>query len=81
MNDRRLSEESNLTARQPHRAQHHVKQAKSPSERLAQGPYVVTRVGFELRTCDLANARHQTYHHANAGCNNDKHTVMYSNLI
>ena len=38
--------ESNLTARQPRRAPHHVIRATT-SEGLAQGPYVVARVGFE----------------------------------
>ena len=38
----------NLTARQPHRASHHVVQAIT-SEGLVQGPtaYMVARVGFE----------------------------------
>jgi len=47
MHDSKLLQESNLTARQPRRAPHHVIQATT-SEGLAQGPYVVARVGFKL---------------------------------
>ena len=39
-------QESNLTARQPLRATHHVIQATT-SEELAQGPYVAARDGVE----------------------------------
>jgi len=42
----RLLQESNLTAMQPRRVPHHVIQATA-SEGLAQGPYMVARVGFE----------------------------------
>ena len=48
-NERMLLQELNLTTRQPHRAQHHVIQA-TMSEGLAQGSYVVARVGFEPAT-------------------------------
>ena len=49
MDDGKLLQELNLTARQPHRVPHHVIQAIT-SEGLAQGPYVVARVGFEPAT-------------------------------
>ena len=52
MDDSRLLQESNLTAKQPHRAPHHVIQATT-IEGLAQVPYVAARVVFEpaiLRT-------------------------------
>ena len=42
----RLLQESNLTAKQSHRAPHHVIQATT-SEGLAQGPYVAAKGGFE----------------------------------
>jgi len=54
--DSRLLQETNLTTRQPYRAPHHITQATT-SEGLAQGPYVVARVGLEL-----ADTRHRTYH-------------------
>ena len=50
--ERRLLQESNLTARQPRRAPHHVIQAAA-SEGLVQGHYVAARVGLKpvtLRT-------------------------------
>ena len=53
--DSRLLQESNLTAKQPRRAPHHVIQATMRSEGLAQCPYVAARAGFEpatLRTED-----------------------------
>ena len=50
---------SNLTARQPRRTPHHAMQATT-SEGLAQGPYVVAKVGFEVRTSDLPHRRHRT---------------------
>ena len=48
MDDSRLLQESNLTARQPRRGSvpHHAILA-TMSEGLAQGPYVAARVGFE----------------------------------
>ena len=49
MDDSRLLQESNLTARQPLRTPHHIIQATT-SEGLAQGPYVVARVWFEPAT-------------------------------
>jgi len=49
MDDSRLLQELNLTARQPRRAPHHVIQATT-SEGLAQGPYMVARVGFKSVT-------------------------------
>ena len=42
-------QESNLAARQPRRATHHVIQATT-SEGLAQVSYVAARVGFDLET-------------------------------
>jgi len=47
--DSKLLQESNLTVRQPCRAPHHVIQA-TMSEGLAQGPYMVAKVGFEPAT-------------------------------
>jgi len=44
--DSRLLQESNPTTTQPRKAPHHAIQA-TRSEGLAQGPYVVARVGFE----------------------------------
>ena len=46
MDDCKLLQESNLTARQPRRAPRHVTQATTIEE-LAQRPYVATSVGFE----------------------------------
>src|SRR6218665_969661 len=45
MDDSRLLQESNLTARVPHHVIH-----ATVSDGLVQGPYVVTSVGFELMT-------------------------------
>jgi len=52
MNNSRLLQELNLTTRQPLKAPHHVIQAIA-SEGLAQGPYVVARVGFEPPTLQM----------------------------
>ena len=49
MDDSRLLQESNLTARH---APHHAIQAAT-SEGLAQGPYVAARVGFEPVTLQM----------------------------
>jgi len=47
--DSKLLQESNLIAKQPRRVPHHVIQATA-SEGLAQGPYMVAKVGFEPAT-------------------------------
>ena len=59
MNDSRLLHESNLAAMQPCRAPHHVIQATT-SEGLAQGSYVVAKVGFEAVT--FRNEGNEHYH-------------------
>ena len=63
MGDSRLLQESNLIARQQHRAPHHAIQATT-SEGLAQSPYVVARVGFELATLRIQGTRLTTERHA-----------------
>ena len=56
----RLLQESNLAARQPRRAPHHVIQATT-NEGLAQGPYVTARVVFEPATFRTEGTE---YHHS-----------------
>jgi len=59
----RLLQESNVSARQPRRAPHHVIQATS-SEGLAQGPYAAAS---GIQTSNLPHRRHRTppiSHHA-----------------
>ena len=58
--DSRLLQESNLAARQPRRAPHHVIQTIT-SEELAQGPYVSARVVFEPATFRAEGTEH---HHS-----------------
>jgi len=58
--DIKLLQESNLTARQPHRAPHHVIHA-SASEGLVQGPYVAASLRFEP-ACDLPHQRYRIHH-------------------
>jgi len=53
--DRRLLQESNLTARQLRRAAHHIIQT-TMSEGLAQGPMWRFRVGFEPATLRIQGA-------------------------
>src|SRR6218665_3640100 len=59
MDDSRLLQEFNLTARQPH----HVIQAIT-SDGLAQGPYVMARVGSNLRPCGRKALNLLLSHHA-----------------
>ena len=59
-NNSRLLQESNLAARQPRRAPHHVIQAIT-SEELVQGPYVAARVEFEPATFRTEGTEH---HHS-----------------
>jgi len=56
-NASRLLQKSNLAARQPRSASHHVIQSTT-SEGLAQGPYVATRVGFEPATFRTEGTEH-----------------------
>ena len=56
----KLLQESNLAARQPHGAPHHIIQA-TINEKLAQGPYVAARGGVELATFRTEGTEH---HHS-----------------
>jgi len=73
----KLLQESDLTARQPHRAPHHVIQATT-SEGLAQGPYVAARVGFKPATFSIEFTKH--HHSATTPLNRCVLLVMVSHM-
>ena len=58
--DSNLLQESNLAARQPRRATHHVIHATT-SEELVRGPYVEARVGFEPATFLTEGTEHHNW--------------------
>ena len=63
MDDSKLLQESNLIARQPRGALHHVIQATA-SEGLAQGLYVAGRVGLASITLRTEGTELPLSHHA-----------------